>query len=99
MKKHANQKLQLRKLTIATLTARNLRGGDFVANTHTCDAACDVKPSYGASCVDVCYASIALAADGVCNLSDKCLISGPVTACTCNNGSFSILPVGIMCCE
>jgi hypothetical protein len=90
MKKHFAQKLQLRRLTLATLSARNLRGGDAVANTNTCDAACGVKPTYGASCVDVCFASAA--ADGVCNPSYTCLFSGPITACTCNNGSFSILP-------
>jgi hypothetical protein len=84
MKKHLAQKLQLRKLTISTLTAHSLRGGtDAAGNTYTCDTACDVAPTFGNSCANICQASQFAAPDGVCLLSNPCdsiSIAGPVTA-------------------
>jgi hypothetical protein len=82
MKKHFAQKLQLRRMTITTLTAKNIRGGGLGADSQSCAADCAVDTYNVNSCIDICMASMQAGVDGVCNASNPCdsiSIAGPIT--------------------
>jgi hypothetical protein len=76
MKKHLTPKLQLRKHTIATFAANRLRGGaPDITTTHDDNTNNYCVAEY-ASNAGLCLVSMAIAADGVCYATQKCVADG-----------------------